>query len=374
MKTKRSWIVLIIAMAAMLFSCATSIPVTYIEPSIVDMSQYRNLAIASTVPFRGYLKGSTWIRTIDKQSSWVYAPSSIQSSLSRSVANYATDKLVSTITSTGYYTKVMLPENTDTIMSLSGLGRNVSSEFQKSGIDAVMIPKIESMSVDEYIYSRPYDYTYTKDGKTYKEVRYRYYVSQSAFITYSITVIDTKTDRIVTKKSFSDSYTTDELINADWPIITSTDILFRNMIYSFQPTIRTLFAPSARTLSIYLMDNKPKLDYVKSGYDAAKKGDTRYAFELFRSAWDNDRHLPSGYNSALLLASYGRLDEALQLLSEIRTMYSNTEVQKLYSRLVEVKSKNEQARKQLDTRSESQDSALEDMQSFYSVYDMVRNN
>ena len=106
------------------------------------------------------------------------------------------------------------------------------------------------------------------------------------------------------------------------------------------------FVPTTKTAYIDFMSNKPKNESVKPAYKAAENGDYSYALNLFMSAWNTEKHVPSGYNAAVIIACNGDIDGALYLLDEVRSMVNNSEVNKLYVNLLNLKKKNEAAAEQ----------------------------
>ena len=56
---------------------------------------------------------------------------------------------------------------------------------------------------------------------------------------------------------------------------------------------------------------------------------------------NTEKHVPSGYNAAVIIACNGDIDGALYLLDEVRSMVNNSEVNKLYVNLLNLKKKNE---------------------------------
>ena len=139
---------MLFALVLLLASCATTVSIPYTMPSEVNMGRYRNLAVASTVPYRGYVSSGSWI-PVDAAGFGVMIHPTWGSGTAASVASYATDQLWSTLSSSGYY-NLLSPSQTDAVLYAPV---NVSRELRRMGYDAVMIPRIDAMNVDENIYS-----------------------------------------------------------------------------------------------------------------------------------------------------------------------------------------------------------------------------
>ena len=365
---KKRLLVLFVAILMLFASCATEIAVRYMQPSEINMGAYRNLALASVVPYKGFVSSSGWIRTIDIGSAGIRIRPSYSYDITNSIAAYATDRLYSTLSSSGYY-NILPPLSTDQIIRSSW---NESREFRELGYDAVMIPRIDAMNVDEQVYSvsrtaTEYD-AYTHSYYTY--YYYDYYVKQVATITYTISVIDTNTDRIIASRTFQDSRTNTEMIDPDFPRFDKAELLFQRMIRSFDSGIIRLFVPTVRDYNVALMDNKPEIKELKDAYDAAKDGNTQFALDAFMAEWNRSHHVPSGFNAAVLTAALGDIDGAIAITEDVSRYSGESRVGTLLADLRRVKSYNEEAEKQFTTPPASV-LAPEGLGPDYSVYDYL---
>lgn len=361
-----SLIVLVLFVAV---GCSTSVPVSYMRPSNVNMGQYRNIAIASTVPYKGYVNCPLRVRSLDIFSSNIYITTSYTRNLPKTVANYATNKLVSTLGATGFY-NIMMPEETDKFLDMRSIGYDPSAELIKAGYDAVMIPKIENMDVDEYIWSVRVNIKVDQNGVKIPE--YEFYIRRIANITYSISIVDCKTDRVVAKKFYEDSMIWEDDFDPEFPYF-STDAyyLFKSMINDFQSDVLRDFVPARVVEKLPLMSNKPKLESVKSAYKMCEDGNVTGAYSAFIKAWNEERHLPSGYNAALLKGALGSYDEALALLDEINSVYGgDPDVMELYADLKHKKDSTSRAESQINGNV-TDGSAL---QPSTSIYDYIIGN
>ena len=46
-------------------SCATGVTINYTQPAEINMGSYRNIAVASTVPYKGLANPPFFVRAID---------------------------------------------------------------------------------------------------------------------------------------------------------------------------------------------------------------------------------------------------------------------------------------------------------------------
>lgn len=346
-------LLLIVTLAALLLvSCATTVSVDYINPSEINMGSYRNIAIASTVPYRAMRNPSVFVRAADSAAERnTFVTSSYSRSLADTVASYATDRLVSTLSSSGFF-NVTPPSVTDALLDYAALGNDITSELAKRNIDAVIIPKITAMGVDEYVSSEQYlvNDPVKKDehGNPVKVPAWRYYLTQSAYLDYSYTIIDARTLQVYAVKNFSDKR--EDVSQISEYGIYSPDVkgFFNSMINGFQRYILLQLVPQRQSASLSLMSNKPKIKSLEGAYDAAKNGYTDIARELFLSEYEASGHIPSGYNAALLTASMGDMDEAIALLEEMNYRTSSDDVRGLLTGLKDIKARDEEAMRQIE--------------------------
>lgn len=342
-------IFLVAAFVLLLFaSCSTTITVPYLQPSIIDMGAHRNLAVASVVPYKGYAAPSRFVIGADVHAAGLTIYSGYSSSTSGSVAAYATDQLYSILSSSGFF-NILQPDRTDMIIERGKYGYDISSEFRRLGYDAVLIPRITGMSVNETIYSKPYEeWWFDEDGDRHSYIEYNYYYKQIASIDYSLTIIDTESGNIIGQRMYSDTKSREGILDRSWSRLDDVSYLFRSMIRSFNADIIHLLVPTTREYSVSLMSNKPENKEADSAYEAAKNGDYATAERIFISEWKDNKHLPSGYNAALLMASRGNYDGAIDLLTEVTSAYYNADARSLYRDLLSIRSRNEQAMGQVE--------------------------
>lgn len=353
---------LILASAIILLSsCSTTVSVDYINPAEINMGSYRNIAVASTVPYRAMRNPSVFVRAVDATAQRnTFVTSSYSRNLADTVADYATDRLVSTLSSSGFF-NVTPPSVTDALINYAGLGNDISSELERRGIDAVIIPKITAMGVDEYVSSEEYlvNDPVKKDehGNPLKVRAWRYYLTQSAYLDYSYTIIDAKTMQVYAVKSFSDKRESTSQISEYGIYSPDVKSYFTSMVNGFQRYILNQLVPQMRSSSISLMSNKPKIKSLEAAYDAAKDGYIDRARGLFLAEYESSGHIPSGYNAALLTASMGDIDSAITLLEEMNLRYSSSDVKSLLSGLKDIKARDEEAMRQLEGKGSTETSS-----------------
>ncbi len=351
---------LLIAVLLLFSSCQTELRISYVQPSNVNMASYRNIAIASTTPYSGTRESiPLYIRYIDD----IFDPSFAfhyyystynYDSVNNRAAKAVTNMLSNVFSSSSYYS-TLSTDRTDTYISLYKVGRDPSAMLREDGVDALIVPRITSLRTDEYIDTDIVEDKYTG------EITYRYTLYRYVSISFSLTVLDTKTNRIVTEKTYHTENTDWEVFDPDYYIfysLLSEEDLVYNAVMDKMSEVISDFVPTKRSVYVTLKDNKPKNESVEAAYKAAGDGNLDYALTLFKDTYEKEKHVPSGYNAALILSSQGDLDSAIEILSDIRSRgLDDSEVNRFYSRLQELKRKNDQANEQMkSTSSESQSS------------------
>ena len=364
----RKFIPVLAIAVLVLTSCRTVVPIGYMQPSAIDMGGYRNLAVASAVPYGGPVPGYRFVGYADVHAAGLRIYSGYASSTAQRIADYATTELYSTLSASGFY-NLLPPDMTDAVLEAGRYGTDISEEFSRMGYDAVLIPRISSMSLDESIYSIPRSRWWTDDdGIRHRCMVYDYGYIQTASIVYTLTVIDTSTGRIAAVRTFSDSETRRDQLDPYWHRLDDPAYLFRRMISSFNGGILRLFVPLHREYDAALMANKPENAASEAAYEAVRDGNTDSALAIFLSQWEESGHVPSGYNAAVLIAAEGRFDEALDLLSSVMEADESGDARDLYRALMAVRASDEQAGMQISGESSAAAGAVPDGNA---VYDMV---
>ncbi len=377
MKNKTLFAVVIVSLLMLLIGCSTVVDISYMKSANVDMGQYRNIAVASAIPYnKGYMPSSAYMRYYDFDSSLYPVYSSYSKSLPSDVASYATDAVIDALSRNGFF-KIMYPAETDAIITLSRMGMSSSARFAEAGIDAVIIPSIDNMDVDEY--SRVYIDSYTEKydpstGIKTKIPHYTYAYYQRVSVTLSLTVVDARTERIIAKRTYTKQNPTYEEYTyrpygtgyiLPYSSVNNPYYTFRSQLNSFKKSIINDFIPTRISSSVELMGNKPKIKSLESAYKAAEDGNLTLAYNAFMAEWDASGHIPSAYNAAVIQAAGGDLSGAIEFLSSVRQQVQNSEINGLYSRMVAYKAEDDKAKAQISGESTP---VSGDAGSIYSIY------
>lgn len=366
-----------LSMVLVLTSCTTSIKVRHLIPSAVDVSNHRNIAIASTEMYN-FPRGSTlppWVKGSGDSS--FSLSSGFDSNLNAKIVEASTAYIVDAMVKTDYFT-VVPPESTDAYLTLGKNGSNAYSMMIEQGVQALLKSSITYMNCEEQIIGRDIkewvpgnaDLTDpTPKNISYEKVIGRsFYLEQQATVTFTYTLIDLVSNRILATDSFTSQQTSEICLGKTIFGIgeNSRDIHERCYASGFAPSFFPLFdamikkipsevamqlAPSWAESSVTLMPNKPKSD-VAHAYKLAESNNLREAYSVFFQTWQQQAHLPSGYNAALLLEGMGLYSEALELMNQVYNKTGDAKSLSQLIRLKEVSSQQDEALKQIEGTTE----------------------
>lgn len=355
LKRRLSLLALVMMIAlVVLSSCASSVDVKGLVPAEIDLSKYRNLAVASTksFSFNTYSRPSAWVRSVGAGN--VSVASGIPRNLEAQVASYATDRLVNTLQQTGFF-KLVLPEVTDAYIAGASVGLDSFSLLRQSGAAALMNSSINYMDCDEYVYSK-LKTKWVPDSVDGSDnfvpgheviVGTDYYLVQTATVTFSYSIIDLSTGTILAARSFSDKVSRETELGRYDSFAPSVMPLYTKMLDAFQSGLRKQLAPNWVTKTVYLMDNKPKNDAAKDAYKQVDKGNLQVAYVLFYDQWTGVKHVPSGYNASLMLEAVGDLNGAISLMQEVYDYSNDSQCYEMLLRMRQALAERTKAEEQL---------------------------
>ena len=353
----------IIGVLCVLFfaSCSTTVQVKNLLPSEVNMGAYKNLAVTSCQPFNNSIYWSHDIKgkvcsqcnliedfdcgedpldSEDPVDQSIELPSITPTSLPKSVAIYCQNALYESLDESDFF-NLTDPETTSDMISLGEVLGNLQEIFIKKGINAILATKITYLDYEEYLYKKDKTETDSNGDSIGKD----YYLHQEVAINLSYSVIDVLQNSIITTGSMSDEEEKETLVGTyliddgtGSPSYTqhlnmapALGNLFTVCIDGFVEKIRTKLAPAWSYNSVSLMKNSPELESVESAYKQVRKNNLMVAYKIFISAWDDERHISSGYNAAVVLQAMGKLEESISLMEEVYNYSGNSSIFKRLS-------------------------------------------
>ena len=320
---------LVLVFAAMLMGCATHVPINYMVPADDNMSEFRDLAIASVDPYRFSLLYGPSTTVPDLSGTFpIRVYSGYQPFSERLLANHATGTLFESLDATGYF-NLMAPSETDRY------GRRYAN-LHALGYDATIVVEFERMDIEEYVYARKVAVVDNVETEEVETEKLAYYLRQKVFVSLSYEVIENSSGRRRYSRTFQErSERTFSLDPEDTAIIfapSMTPVLL-DMVERIVLDMTDALAPRWVQSNVALMKNRPTASSVETAYDAAEEGRFAAAYQAFLREWQQSGHVPSGYNAALLAESSGRRDEAIELMGEVFQSSGNNKAKRQLDRM-----------------------------------------
>lgn len=343
--SKLTGVGVLLILVLVLVSCGTAVGVRQLVPSEINMSNYRNLAIAPTQEFSfGFWDHpASTVRVLGDNPMNLRLNSGFTSWLERDLAGYTTDLLVDTLRRTSYFT-ITDPSSTQWLIGSGGLNSTSLRRLADYGVDAVMTSSISYIGCDETIYSK--EEITSPQGVSPAVKTRKYYITQTATVTFTYTITDTRTGAVIATRSFTDKVVREQQIATTTTSAPRMYPMYQEMVRSFQDGVSRQLAPRWVSRTISLMANKPKLEAVEIAYDMASQGAVSQAYETFYAYWKNSKHLPSGYNAAVMLEALYDLDNALILMDEVYRASGNRQAYEGILRIKQAIAGRNQAQKQ----------------------------
>jgi len=327
-------------------SCSTSVTTQYMVPSKVDMSDYRNLAIASVspYPFRPFELPNPIVRDLSGTSPVrVYSGFTVNDE--RSMSEYLTNTIVANAYETGYFT-VLTPSVTDAFV-------NRPSMLYDQGYDALLTVYTTNIDVEEFIYAQEKDVVVPNQDPSEEpqiETRLFHYLEQNMTVEFTYDLRDTHTGQLIDTDSYrKTSSTTTKLDEESGPILfaPSMSSTLTSIASSFGNSLVEQYVPQSVTRSFSLLKNSPKNRNAEKGYEAVKEGNLVDALSVFEKEWNRRTHIPSAYNAALIHEALGDRDEGIKLLEKAIKKTGNTKLRTLLQSMQERADMTKEAQKQL---------------------------
>ena len=232
-------------------------------------------------------------------------------------------------------------------------GISNSSQLYDKGADAIFTSEIEYLDYNEYPvygdYIRIRNPKYVAGGvdpeyidSDVKSVT----IIQVAKMKISYSIIDLQNGNILASNSYTKQYKHSVSLNpyanldAKW--------MFEDIVDSFVSTTKEDLVPHTVYTSLELMDNKPSNEIASQAMKLVDKNQLLQAQLLFEQAWDQSNHLPSGYNSALLLEAMGKRSDAIYLMQDVYNKTGSTDAIREYTRMKSYETSSAIAQQQIE--------------------------
>ncbi|MCR4677047.1 MAG: hypothetical protein K5634_07505 [Sphaerochaetaceae bacterium] len=359
---RKTLILTVITLLMMIFlaSCGTTVGINTLVPSVVNMTGYKTVAVASVKPYDGSWaykdRNYPEIRydqyTIPTPDSLVRLINGVDWSVpAEDTAEYIT-KIVEKGVDQGFYT-VLGARTTDRLIRSAGRTTTVRQVLLDEKVDALVTGAVTDQRIRSYI---------TAEVRTGADKRnsFYYYLNWSASLRYEYTVQDVNSLSIIDTYPFERSYSDSFLIGyltPDGDFIFSSSVSnstfdfssrFRSMSDNFERVIRDRLTPHYAKSNLSLAANESKDESLEPGYKYAENNMYREACEVFEKHWNTYRDFVSGYNTAVLYYACGRPDEAITLANEVFKATGNDKALKLNRELVNLYETNKAGQAQVE--------------------------
>ncbi|AEC02211.1 hypothetical protein [Parasphaerochaeta coccoides] len=317
-------------------ACSTVVSITEYVPALVDMGGRSVIAVASTKPYDRSINTPRWVSI---PGDWTWGGgnvvSGVEANVKEDVASYATREILRSLSSGGVYT-IIRPEVTDAVLNLTQVGWGNAEALKKNGVEALLTSSIDYMDVSETLTSKPiYEYKEILEGGVPMQVpvliRHDYIITQIATLNLTYTLTDINDGHILATKQIIDKVTQEVEISTNVPVAPSVTPLFQKVVDSFQKELVQQLVPHLYSRSESLMPNKPKNPQAAPAYDMVSKGNRNVAYDIFKTQWDTQGHIPSGYNAAILAYARGDLEAALDLMNHVYSSSGNPQAARVLS-------------------------------------------
>lgn len=354
---------LVLALALSLISCTTAMKVKSVVPGRVAISTDKTIGIApvefscSTGFGASSLNISLAYSYEDRPSYYpnIYwrGDGSLQSKYIRMVES----NLTSTLNLPEFFT-TKSPSQVEPIITSGRYYGSVKESLENNGIDYLVKCKITDCTVSNVIE------VYSKKGvqmnpTTYKqeeyliyyyylktqcrvELKYDFYGVEANRNIESDTVYATSSDSslIGTYDYYGRSWHSKEGFDAD---STVKDVIYSAFSRACSALSKSVsgIVPHYVYEQVSFMSNKPKDELYTIASKCVENGDLVSGLSYFEKAWKENKHVPSGYNAAILYQTMGNLDSAISLMREVAKYSANEDaLKRLY--IMETQKKNQE--------------------------------
>ncbi|MDD3996613.1 MAG: hypothetical protein WC129_02430 [Sphaerochaetaceae bacterium] len=343
---RRSTVLLVclVSLVFLTFGCATTVSVRHLVPAQIDMSSHRGIAVTSTEPylFGFFNRPASVVKDYTGKSGYRIS-SGFGAFTEDSVARHVTNTLVSALEGTDYF-HILPPSQTDTIVKGKNLGYSTSDLLVRNSMDALFSTSIEYLGIDEYIYAVDKKVTLTHDPVTgvqlptpVVQIVQVYYLKQKVTLTFRYEIADVRTGKIITSRSQNSEY--EQSIDLTQKPKTgyfapSLEPVINDMLDEIVRPLVKKIAPRWETTTLSLMSNKPERPSIEYAWEEVRRGNLFIALEAFEEEWQRSRHIPSGYNAALVMEAMAQTVEDLQKAIDLmQKVYQASGNSKIYTTL-----------------------------------------
>ena len=278
---KKSFILLIVAAAICLCSCATQVKVVVDRPAELNMNGANSIAI---LPIQANEPEKT--ETINFLGFFSITRKTSTPSTREQLADYLTNSLTTKLLSTSYYQVV----DSSMVEGALKAGNKPPVDVYLTGSINQFNTKVSSEAVEN------------DDGTT------TIYYKRSADISVNYRIIDATTGAIVAMRK-ADYSRTSSSDTDEYKLPSAYDLLTRELD-GLASKIMKEVQPYQETMYLSLLKDKTKDPEFAEADQYAKNGAIQLSYDKFQVIYDKTGYYEAGYNAAILLQALGRLEDA----------------------------------------------------------------
>jgi hypothetical protein len=328
----------LILVAAVVFGCATQVPVEILKPSEVNMASMKKIAIFNFgYPSLGYsdVTAETLIRdAIGRYMGYSYHRDTLQ----ESVAKHATDTFVSLLMDTEYFTLIDGSSIQSAIVKANKLSLTPAELGELLGVDALISGYITLMDSDVT------DRVVQDKDKTGKVIKSTVWYDKLVTLELNYKITNTKTGALVAAKKFSgeakDSKT-------DYYELADDQQLYNQVINNILHNVPKQLVPYKVVEYRPLMADETKDPNMEKINELVNKKFYDDAYSEYLGIWKSNKNPAAGYNAAIMLEITGDIDGAIALMTEVANKSKNEKALREISRLKKTKADSEAANDQM---------------------------
>ncbi len=351
-KRKSLQLLSIIVFLVLLGSCSSTITVSYLKPAKYDLNQYKNLAIASMqVGDTPHFPETVISIKYDEVEEIVF--SGYERRLPFEIAEYFTENLYSDLRKTNYFNLIQ-PVTTDGFINNFKYGLKSIEKLKELGADALLVSQIEYFDFNEYPIIGDYKIIrnplYPDDPTQDEYIKSKerdVIIIQQIQIKYSYKILDIQSGDIIADSFFNKTLTKEIEYKENLTSLPQMDSLFQKAILEGEKQIIKEIAPQVVLKNIALKTDKSKNPYFDAGMEAIKSNNLKTALDNFNTAWQKQRLYAAGYNSALVLESLAKREEAIKRMEEVYNQYLDEDSNSQIERMIEYAYDSKLAKKQI---------------------------
>jgi curli biogenesis system outer membrane secretion channel CsgG len=322
---------------AVLTACSTMVPVEVMKPAQINMGNMKTIAILNFgYPELGW--GDPTVDVLIRNMIGRYLGRSFnRNSVQEQAARYATDRLISLLADTNYFT-IMDPSNVEgAIIRANKLTLSPTELGAVLGADAILAGSISYLNtnVDTDRYQ-------TKDSRGNVKFVTTYKKTAEMRVTYRI--LDAKTGRVVAVRQLQG----DTMDNAsEYDQLPEDRAMYQRIADDILADVPHQLVPYKVTEYRALMADETKDEEMKKLDELTKKKFYKDALDGYLAIWKNKQNPAAGYNAAIMREITGDVDGAIALMSEVADATKNEKALKEVERLKKTKAESEAAASQM---------------------------